>query len=425
LRHLLKPMRPALRTGSPISRAVLGVALAVCVARSAQAQSASSLPHAWNEAVYAIAQKSAAAMAPVHAFSSEVNDVSQSAPVELAGIRRAFEDDMLARGMRPVAAPADTQIVLSISRSLAGFTLVAEIRRGDAVPAVVVAPVAVDEPVTPQPGGEPGLQRKIVWQQVAPLLDFDQIAGESNQMFWYFLEPEHLIVYEFEGGQQVLQDSRAIPRRFATRDLRGWISATDATHVSAFVGGGRCDTVWNPSLAMDCRDNSGEQWPMGAASWTFAPGRNYFSGTVTLSSSLQAKFPPFYSSASPQAATSGQGASRRIIAGLDGKAEFFDGTADAVSTFSDWGSDVVSIAGACGAGWEVLATGAGDWMQKDQIQLYEIRDRKAVALGQPLELPGPTLAAWPSDDGKSARLISRNLETGLYEASIVSVGCGN
>jgi hypothetical protein len=86
---------------------------------------------------------------------------------------------------------------------------------------------------------------------------------------------------------------------------------------------------------------------------------------------------------------------------------------------------VVSIAGACGAGWEVLATGAGDWMQKDQIQLYEIRDRKAVALGQPLELPGPTLAAWPSDDGKSARLISRNLETGLYEASIVSVGCGN
>jgi hypothetical protein len=164
---------------------------------------------------------------------------------------------------------------------------------------------------------------------------------------------------------------------------------------------------------------------MGAVSWNFTPGRNYFSGTVTLSSSLQAKFPPFYSSASPQASTSGQGASRRVIAGLDGNAEFFDGTADPVSTFEDWGSDIVSIAGACGANWEVLATGKGDWRQKDQIQLYEIRDRKAVALGQPLELPGPTLAAWPSDDGKSARLISRNLETGLYEASIVSVGCSN
>jgi hypothetical protein len=418
-------MRPILRIGSSISsRSIFVAALVICAAHPAGAQATSQLPHAWNEAVYAIAQKSAAAMAPVHAFSSQVNDVSQAAPVELASIRRAFEDDMVARGMRPIAAPADTQIILSISRTLAGFTLVAEIRRADAAQ-VVVAPVASDEPVAPQPGAEPGLQRKIVWQQAAPLLDFDQITGDSNQMFWYFLEPEQLIVYEFEDGQQVLRDSRAIPRRYATRDLRGWISATDATHLSAFVGGGRCDAAWNPSLGMDCRENSGEQWLMGPVSWTFMPGRNYFSGTVTLSSSLQAKFPPFFSSASPQAATSGQGASRRVIAGIDGQAEFFDGTADPVSTFDDWGSDIVSIAGVCGEGWDVLATGKGDWTQKDQIQLYEIRDRKAVALGEPLELDGPTLAAWPSDDGKSARLISRNLETGLYEASIVSVGCGN
>lgn len=419
------PMRPIRWIRSSILFVCFAGALMICVARPASAQASGQLPHAWSEAVYAIAQKSAAAMAPVHAFSSQVNDVSQTAPVELAGIRRAFEDDMVARGMRPIAAPADTQIILSISRSLAGFTLVAEIRRADAATQVVVAPVASDEPVAPQPGAEPGLQRKIVWQQLTPLLDFDQIAGDSNQMFWYFLEPEQLIVYEFAGGQQVLRDSRPIPRRYATRDLRGWISAADATHLSAFVGGGRCDAAWNPSLSMDCRENSGEQWQMGPVSWTFMPGRNYFSGTVTLSSSLQAKFPPFFSSASPQAATSGQGASRRVIAGIDGLAQFFDGTADPVSTFDDWGSDVVSIAGACGAGWEVLATGKSDWMQKDQIQLFEIRDRKAIAMGQPLELPGPTLAAWPSDDGKSARLISRNLETGLYEASIISVGCGN
>jgi hypothetical protein len=430
LRNLHRLMRPIRWRGLPISRVTIvmasAVALTFCAARPAQAQAqpANALPHAWSEAVYAIAQKSAAAMTPVHAFSAEVNDVSQAAPVELASVRRAFEDDMVARGMRPIAAPADTQIVLSISHTLTGFTLVAQIRRGDASQ-VVVAPVANDEPVAPQPGSQPGLQRKLVWQQVAPLLDFDQIAGDSNQMFWYFLEPERLVVFEFEGGQQVIRDSEPIPRRYATRDLRGWISATDATHLSAFVGGGRCDAAWNPSLAMDCRDNASEQWPVGPASWTFVPGRNYFSGTVTLSSSLQAKFPPFFSSASPQAATSGQGASRRVIAGLDGEAEFFDGTAEPVSAFDDWGSDIVSIAGACGANWEVLATGKGDWTEKDQIQLYEIRDRKAVALGQPLELPGPTLAAWSSDEGKSARLISRNLETGLYEASIISVGCGN
>jgi hypothetical protein len=183
--------------------------------------------------------------------------------------------------------------------------------------------------------------------------------------------------------------------------------------------------VWNPSLAMECRENSGQQWPVEPASWTFLPGRNYFSGVVTVAGSLQAKFPPFYSSASPPAATSGQGPSRRIIASVDGPAQFFEGSAEAVSSYGGWGSDMASVANGCGSGWQILATGAGDWTQKDQIQLYEIRDRKAVAIGEPLELAGPTLALWPTDDGKSARMISRNLETGLYEASIVSVGCGN
>ncbi|MDR3720034.1 MAG: hypothetical protein P4L00_00415, partial [Candidatus Acidoferrales bacterium] len=79
----------------------------------------------------------------------------------------------------------------------------------------------------------------------------------------------------------------------------------------------------------------------------------------------------------------------------------------------------------CGSAWQVLATGAGDWTQKDQIQLYEIRDRKAIAIGQAMELPGPILALWPVGDGKSVRVISRSLESGLYEASIVSISCGN
>ena len=114
-----------------------------------------------------------------------------------------------------------------------------------------------------------------------------------------------------------------------------------------------------------------------------------------------------------------------MIAGLDGQAQFFDGAAEPASSFDGWGSDIVSIESGCGSAWQVLVTGAGDWTRKDQIQLYEIRDRKAIAIGQPMELPGPTLALWPEGDGKSARVISRNLETGMYEASIVSVACGN
>ena len=408
----------------PILRTILAAALLVGGVGSTAAQAPSQLPHAWSEAVYSLAQKSAAADGQARSFSLDLSDVSQAAPVELAQIRRTFEDDLTARGMKPAAPPVDMQIEISISRTLVGFTLVAEIHRGD-VQLVAIVPVASEESAAPQPGAQLGLERKILWQQVSPLLDFDQIAADADHAFWYFLEPERLIVYEFDGGQQVLRDAQPIPRRYAARDLRGWIEASDATHVSAFVGAWRCDAVWNPSLTMECRENSGQQWPMGPVSWTFTPGRNYFSGAITLSTSLQAKFPPFYSSASPLAATSGQGPSRRVIAGVDGQAQFFEGSAEAVSAFDGWGSDIASIASACGSGWQVVATGSGDWTQKDQMQLYEIRDRKAVAIGEPIEFPGPTLSVWTTDDGKSARVISRNLESGLYEASIVSVGCGN
>jgi hypothetical protein len=421
---LLKPNRPTRRISPSIPRGILAIALFFCLGKSTFAQASSQLPHAWSEAVYALAQKAAAALGTGRAFSAEVKDVSAAAPVELADIRRAFEDDMTVRGMRPTAAAGDAQVEISISDSLTGFELVAEIHRADAQQLAVV-PVASGEAVAPQPGPEPGLQRKIIWQQAEQLLDFDQVSADANRAFWYFLEPDRLVVYEFDGGQQVLRDAQPISRRYAARDLRGWIQAPDATRVNAFVGGARCDAFWNPSLALECQENSGQQWPMGPVSWTFTPGRNYFSGTVTLSSSLQAKFPPFYSSASPLPDTSGQGPSRRVVAEVEGQAQFFESGADPVSTFDGWGSDIVSIASGCGSGWQVLATGAGDWTQKDQIQLYEIRDTKAIAIGQPLELPGPTLVIWPTDDGKSARVISRNLESGLYEASIVSIRCGN
>jgi hypothetical protein len=414
---------------SPFRRIVSSILLGAFafflgVFEPAGAQTPNALPHAWSEAVYALAQKTAGMLGPGRAFSGEVNDVSTGAPVELADVRHAFEQDMLLRGMRPVAASADAQVQISISRSLAGFTLIAEIDRADSQQ-VAIVPVAAEDSVPHQPGPEPGLQRKVVWQQAVPLLDFDQVSADSTRVFWYLLEPDHLLVYEFDGGQQVLQDARPIAIRYATRDLRGWIQAVDATHVSAFVGDTRCDVTWNPALATECRENTGQQWPMGPVSWTFTPGRNHFSGTVTFANNLQAKFPSFYSSASPLPGTSGQGPSLRVVVGVDGQAQFFQSGPDPVATFDGWGSEIVSIASGCGNAWQVLVTGTGDWTQKDQIQLYEIHETKAIAIGQPLDLPGPTLALWPADDGKSARVISRNIESGLYEASIVSISCVN
>jgi hypothetical protein len=374
--------------------------------------------------VYALAQKIAVALGTSHSFSLDVKDVSASAPADPASIRQTLEDDIALRGARSAPAPADAQVQVSISQTVAGFVLVAEIHRGDAQQVAVVS-VASTEELPPQPGPEAGIQRKIIWQQTVPLLDFAQVSVDSHRVLWYFLEPDRLVVYEFDDGAQVLREAQPVSRRYTSRDLRGHLVVADAMNVSAFIGGVRCDASWNPSFSVECRENAGQQWPVGTVSWTSNPARNYFSGSITFSNDLQAKFPAFFSSASPSPETTGLGSSRRIVAGLDGQTQLFVGSAEPASAFEGWGSNIVSIAGGCGSAWQVLVTGAGDWTQKDQIQLYEVRDRNAVAIGQPMELPGPVLALWAADDGKTARVVSRNLESGLYEASIVSVSCGN
>ena len=417
-------MRSPRRMFHAILRCLLAVSFFDCAASASLAQTSGQLSHAWSEAVYTLAQKIAVVLGSSHLFSLDVKDISATAQVDLASIRQTLEDDLVQRGARSVPAPADAQVRVTISQTVAGFVLVAEAHVGEAQQ-VAVVPVASTDELPPQPSVEPGIQRKIIWQQAVPILDFVQVPADGHRTLWYFLEPDHLVVYEFDDGTQVLHDPQPVARHDTSRDLRGHLVASDAMHVSAFVGSIRCDGSWNPSFSVECRENAGQQWPVGTVSWTVDPARNYFSGAITFSNDLQAKFPAFFSSASPSPETTGLSSSRRIVAGLDGQTQLFVGRAEPVSNFDGWGSDIVSIASRCGSAWQVLATGPGDWTQKDQIQLYEIRDRVAAAMGQPMELSGPILAFWASAEGNSARVVSRNLESGMYEASIVSVSCGN
>jgi hypothetical protein len=422
-------MRPPRRNFPFLQRAlVAAIFLATAPGSSSaqpQEQKQEQLPHVWNEAVYALAEKIAAALNTSHSFSLEVKDLSPGAPVDLERVRAVLEADTLVRGDRAVpAASADAAVQVTISQNVQGYVLVADLRQGS-VEQVAIVPVIGAEDVIPQPGPQPGVQRKIVWQQPRPILDFAQGAIDAHRELWYFLEPDQLVSYEFDDGAQVVRQVQPLPKVEASRDLRGRLLLTDATHVTVFVGGIRCEAAWDPAFAAECRRNSGQQWPMGLAAWTFDPARNNFSGVMIFSNSVTAKFPPFFSAASPTPDLAAQSAARWVIAETDGTAQLFAGAANPLSTFAGWGSDILSLAPACGFAWQVLVTGAGDRTQPDSIQLYEIRDTRAIPVGQPLGIPGPVLALWPGEDGKSARVISKNLETGFYEASIVSVSCGN
>jgi hypothetical protein len=85
---------------------------------------------------------------------------------------------------------------------------------------------------------------------------------------------------------------------------------------------------------------------------------------------------------------------------------------------------MVPIAPGCGIDSEVLASGTGDWNERDHLQAYEVKYAASpLAISEPIEFPGPITALWPSLDGRAARVVSKNPQTGMYEASIVTVSC--
>jgi hypothetical protein len=89
------------------------------------------------------------------------------------------------------------------------------------------------------------------------------------------------------------------------------------------------------------------------------------------------------------------------------------------------GSEVVTISGKCGSGYVTLASGTGDWTQPDSVQGYVSGDSQgqAVASGDPVAFDGPVISLKPGEKDGAARAVVFNLETGNYEAYIVTATC--
>ncbi|MGH9738854.1 MAG: hypothetical protein ACRD4X_09735, partial [Candidatus Acidiferrales bacterium] len=414
-------MRHSLRTFSVFLRAIL---LVSCIALSAgftRAQFPSTAPVPWTDAANSLAEKIASTVTTAHTMTiTSVTDVSFGAPIDLSWLRHSIESEISIQGGRlfqnalgsAAPAPVDAQVQIAISHNVNGYLLVAQIALGGSKQ-IVVAPVAATQPVPGSPGPVPELRQKVVWQQTEPILDFAEGSPDSSHTLWYILEPDRLSAYEFSGASQILEVDQQFSRLYTSRDARGRLALTDPTHVTAWVAAVHCDGTWNPGFSLNCSSNVGQQWPAGTVNWAYDPSRNYFTGAVALSAGIITHYPPFYSAAFPPAASGGS-ASRWILAGLNGQALLFTGSAQASATFFDWGSDIASLNSACGHSWQVLVTGPGDWTEPDRIQLYQIADRQATAVGEPLQFPGPILSLWPSADAQSARVVFRNLQTGMY-----------
>lgn len=395
------------------------------VAMPLAGQTSNPLPANWNEAVHSLVEKVLAALAGSHSITLDVNNISTLPSANASAIQQAVMDELGRHGIR-IDATAETRVKLTLSEDPEGYVWVAEVHRGEESQVAIV-------PASKVSGAGNGLapsmtlHRTVLWTQPEAMLDFSATpALDGQRTMETALTADRVLLYEATpSGSRALLSTTPIARVQASRDLRGEILNGDPSQLRVIVGNTVCTGPAGARQSLNCSEQPAAGWQFPNGSQTrIEPGRNFFDGLASPDESNAPASPRFFSAAMMSRAG---GDSEKILAEMDGKARLYDNSATGSSalTIDGWGDDIATIQTGCDSEWQVLVTGTGDWTEPDQIQIYEIRDHQAIAVGQPLNFPGPILALWPATDVKTARVVSRNLQTGMYEASMVSVTCGN
>jgi len=378
---------------------------------------------AWSAEVRVFAEKIFVVLGVARSVSLRFGNRSALDATDSGAAQQELQTELARRGLQIVgSSSAEATLEVTLSEGVEGYLWVAEIH-GRAGDQIVIATAHGPQGIPVSSKSVPAFHDTLLLEQPEPILDFAQSAGSDGAQFLVLLEQDRLTLLQRDGITWTRRDSAVIRHLYPwPRDLRGRVTVPGTNSFRIFLPGVSCTGSWSTTLTMECREDAEVAWPLGQeGEFPFASNRNYFGGPGSVRSRLSFEWPISYSIASIPV----DGAVRWIITKPDGNAQLFEGGKGAVATFSGWGDDIVSIATGCGAERHVLAPGTGDWTQLDHIQAYEIADQQGPAVGQPLDFRGPILALWPSDDGKSARAVSRNLQTGMYEASIVSVSCGD
>jgi len=403
----------------------------------------------WGGSVETLVDRIAALAQVSEPASLDISNISSLNADEVSAIAEALRTELGKRLHLVPDSEAKTQVIVTLSEGATGYVWVAQVRSGSAEQAAMVS---IPKQAASVPRGERpamSLQRKLVWSQPQPFLDFAapdaSVPGDTRMIV---LEPTQIDFYISQNGNWVAQKPMLLqPAAPFPRDVRGmiWHSGGD---FEMLVPGESCSGMAADAAQLSCAPypstNPLMNWPLVTGGpqredAQFQSNRNFFDGLAALHGAQQSKLPPFYTAA-VKSTSSGL---VWLLAGLDGKARLYDSSEKLAATFSGWGDDVATIDTGCNDSWQVLASGAGDSAQPDHIQIYEIHNYpqsqstsapadsqaqigppEAVAVGQPLEFSGPVLALWASADLKSARVVSLNLQTGMYEGSIISVSCG-
>lgn len=399
------------------SRHAFGVFLMLCSCLGGM-----SFATDWSAPEQELARKIAAATGP-GAVTLDVVNRSSLNKKDADEISRGVRVQLEALGVRTVKPEqAAATVEISLSENLQSYVWLAEIHQGAGEVSVVMistprlaAPAFVREPV-------PVTLRKIpLWAQEVRILDVAVLEESSAPTHIAVLDPEKVALYNLNGGhwqqEQALSISHA---RTWPRDIRGRLILRQDHLLDVYLPGVFCQSSGNIPLNLVCRE-SDDPWPLSglfSLGGFFAPTRNFFTGALSPGLGKQTTTAKFYSAAPLQRANY----ILWIFAGVDGQAHLLDGVSDQTLRLN-WGSDLAGVKTSCGSGWQVLATRAGD-DSGDSVRAYEFPDREPVAVSDALEFDGGITALWTEAKGGTAMAVSRNGETGNYEAFRLALGCG-
>ena len=343
-------------------RAIIVLAFFGLTACSVQAQAAAQIPPEWDKDLGLLVDKIAAAAKPAKTLSLDVRNISSLSATYVFSLQQTLATRLTSLGFTiREKPPSDAELLLTLSESTGGYVWVAEVHRGDSREAVMVS--AARDVIKKASATEPSftLQRKLIWRQDARILDFALTTDAAVDAILV------LVVLE--------------PDRIAFYDYQGEWKLARAIAI--------------PHTRPAQRDVSGRiDMRAGTVQLPDAQcvGKLQQPATVTCNSGASAQDAAFMT--------------RPIV--IQGRT---------IESYA-------ALAPACGVNSLKLLTGPGDWTEPDFIQAYGVKNQ-TDAVSEKIQLPGPVLALWRDDDGKFARVVSRNLQTGAYEASIVAVSCGD
>jgi hypothetical protein len=399
------------------SRRAFGILLALWFCLSS-----TSFASDWAAPEQELARKIAGATGP-GAVALDVVNRSSLSKKDVDEISRGLRVQLEALGVRTVKPEqAAATVDVSLSENLQNYVWLAEIHQGAGEFSVVMVSAPRSDAAAFVREPAPLTIRKIpLWAQEERILDVAVLEETSGPSHIAVLDPEKVALYKFTDGRwQPEQELSVTHARTWPRDMRGRLILRQDHLFDVYLPGVFCQGSGSVPLNLTCRE-SDDPWPLSSPfplGGFFAPTRNFFTGVLSPDIGKQTSTAKFYSAA-PIPRNS---YTLWIFAGVDGQTHLLDGIRDQ-SVRLNWGSDLASVKTVCGSGWQILATRAGD-DSGDSLRAYEFSDRDPVAVSEALDFDGGITALWTEAKGGTAIAVSRNAETGNYEAFRLAVACG-